>query len=104
MAQLDRTADIARLAVARLAVDRTRSGRHGGSVGLVLLVAIVLAGAGAGLILVGRANAEPYLLALLALLAMAGVFLLLALAAGILRMSGTEAASPHHQIRRRQRP
>ena len=94
MAQLDRTADIARLAVARLAVDRTRSGRHGGSVGLVLLVAIVLAGAGAGLILVGRANAEPYLLALLALLAMAGVFLLLALAAGILRMSGTEAASP----------
>jgi two-component system cell cycle sensor histidine kinase/response regulator CckA len=94
MAQLDRTADIARLAVARLAVDRTRSGRHGGSIGLVLLVAIVLAGAGAGLILVGRANAEPYLLALLALLAMAGVFLLLALAAGILRMSGTEAASP----------
>ena len=49
MAQLDRTADIdrlavARLAVARLAVDRTRSGRHGGSIGLVLLVAIVLAG------------------------------------------------------------
>src|ERR1700722_2177735 len=99
MAQLDRTADLAqltvdRLAGTRLAVDRTRGGRHGGSIGLVLLVAIVLAGAGAGLILVGRANAEPYLLALLALMAMAGVFLLLALAAGILRMNGTEAASP----------
>src|SRR3984957_3399115 len=89
MAQLDRTADIA-----RLAVDRTRNGRHGGSVGLVLFVAVVLAGAGAGLILVGRANDEPYLLALVAVMAMAGVFLLLALAAGILRVSGVEAASP----------
>src|ERR1700731_2645897 len=89
MAQLDHTADIT-----RVAVDRTRSGRYGGSVGLVLFVAVVPAGPGAGLILVGRANAEPYLLALLALMAMAGVFLLLALAAGILRMSGTEAASP----------
>src|ERR1700738_468117 len=89
MAQLARTAD-----APRMAVDRTRSGRHGGSIGLVLFVAVVLTGAGAGLILVGRANAEPYLLALRALLAMAGVFLLLALAAGILRMSGTEATSP----------
>jgi len=80
MAQMDRTADIS-----RMAVDRTRSGRHGGSVGLVLF---------AGLILVGRSNAGPYLLALVALMAMAGVFLLLALAAGILRMSGRQAASP----------
>jgi two-component system cell cycle sensor histidine kinase/response regulator CckA len=89
MTQLDRTADLT-----RMAVDRTRSGRHGGSIGLVLLVAAVLTGAGAGLILVGRANAEPYLLALLTPLAMAGVFLLLALAAGILRVSGTQAQSP----------
>jgi two-component system cell cycle sensor histidine kinase/response regulator CckA len=89
MAQLDRTADLT-----RMAVDRTRSGRNGGSIGLVVFVAVVLTGAGAGLILVGHANAEPYLLALLALLAMAGVFLLLALAAGILRMSGTETTSP----------
>jgi two-component system cell cycle sensor histidine kinase/response regulator CckA len=89
MAQMDRTA-----AVTRMAVDRTRSGRHGGSVGLVLFVAVVLIGAGLGLVLVGRANAEPYLLALLAVMAMAGVFLLLALAAGILRVSGQEAASP----------
>src|SRR5580693_4414642 len=94
MAQLDRTADLARLAVARLAVDRTQSGRHGGSIGLVLLVATVLVVAGVGFLVVGRANAEPYLLALLAVLAMAGVFLLLALAAGILRLSGKEAVSP----------
>jgi two-component system cell cycle sensor histidine kinase/response regulator CckA len=89
MAQQDRTADMP-----RLAFDRTRSGRHGGSVGLVVFFAVVLAGAGAGVVLVGRANVEPYLLALLALLAMAGVFLLLAFAAGILRMNGTEAGNP----------
>jgi two-component system, cell cycle sensor histidine kinase and response regulator CckA len=89
MAQVDRTADIP-----RMAVDRTRSGRHGGSIGLVLFVAVVLTGAGAGLILVGRANTEPYLLALMSLLAMAGVFLLLAVAAGILRLSGTQAQNP----------
>ena len=77
-----------------MAVDRTQSGRHGGSIGLVLLVATVLVVAGAGFLVVGRANAEPYLLALLAVLAMAGVFLLLALAAGILRLSGKEAVSP----------
>ena len=99
MTQMDRTAE-----TTRLAVDRTRSGRHGGSVSLVLFVAVVLAGAGAGLLLVGRANAEPYILALLAVLAMAGVFLLLALAAGILRMSGTETVSPLHQVRGRRRP
>ena len=60
----------------------------------MLFVAVVLCGAGAGLILVGRANAEPYLLALLALMAMAGVFLLLALAAGILRLNGTRRREP----------
>jgi two-component system cell cycle sensor histidine kinase/response regulator CckA len=87
--QLDRTLD-----VARMAVDRTRSGRHGGSIGLVLFLAVMLSGAGLGIILVGRANAEPYLLALLALLAMAGVFLLLAVAAGLLRLGDTQAVSP----------
>ncbi|HEY6257074.1 MAG TPA: PAS domain-containing protein, partial [Xanthobacteraceae bacterium] len=89
MTQLGRTAD-----VARLAVDRTRSGRQGGSISLVLVLAAVLTGAGAGIVLVGRANAEPYLLALLALLAMAGVFLLLAVAAGLLRLGDAQAVSP----------
>jgi two-component system cell cycle sensor histidine kinase/response regulator CckA len=79
---------------ARAPVDRTRAIRGGGSIGLVLLIALLLVGAAAGLLFVGRANAEPYILALLALLAMVGVFLLFALAAGILRTANGETASP----------
>src|SRR5712691_1015831 len=78
----------------RAPIDRTRAGRGSGSIGLVLLIALVLVGAAAGLIFIGRAHAEPYILALLAILAMVGVFLLFALAAGILRASGREAATP----------
>jgi hypothetical protein len=89
MTQLDRSAGIP-----RLALDRTRSGRHAGSIGLVLLLALVLVGAGGGLLFAGRAYAEPYLFALLATLAMAGVFLLLALATGILAIGDKAAASP----------
>ena len=79
---------------ARAPIDRTRTSRGGGSIGLVLLIALVLIGAAGGLLFIGRAKAEPYILALLAVLAMVGVFLLFALAAGILRTSGREAASP----------
>ena len=62
---------------------------------MVLLVAIALVGAAVGLLLVGRGNAGPYILALLAFLAMAGVFSLFALATGILRVAGEDAgASP----------
>jgi two-component system cell cycle sensor histidine kinase/response regulator CckA len=80
--------------IGRAAVDRTRMGQRGGSFGLVLLIACVLVGAAAGLLLIGRSKAEPYILALLAVLAMVGIFLLFALAAGILRATGREAASP----------
>jgi len=79
---------------ARAPIDRTRASRGGGSIGLVLLMALVLIGAAGGLLFIGRAKAEPYILALLAVLAMVGVFLAFALAAGILRTSGREAASP----------
>jgi two-component system, cell cycle sensor histidine kinase and response regulator CckA len=89
MAQQTLTDDLA-----RAPIDRTRATRGGGSIGLVLLVALLLVGAAAGLLFVGRANAEPYILALLAVLAMVGVFLLFALAAGILRTTNGEAASP----------
>jgi two-component system cell cycle sensor histidine kinase/response regulator CckA len=65
-----------------------------GSIGLVLLVAVVLIGAAAGLLVVGRANAEPYILTLLSALAVIGVFSLFALAAGILRFAGTTADNP----------
>ena len=89
--------------IGRAAVDRTRTGQHVGSVGLVMLIAIMLVGATAGLVLVGRANAEPYILALLAVLAMVGVFLLFALAAGILRAPGKEAAHYTRRPLRRKR-
>jgi two-component system cell cycle sensor histidine kinase/response regulator CckA len=78
----------------RRPVDRTRTGQNGGSIGLVLLIAFVLVGAGIGLMMIGRTRAEPYILALLSLLAMIGVFLLFALAAGILRAAGRDSASP----------
>jgi two-component system, cell cycle sensor histidine kinase and response regulator CckA len=71
-----------------------RAERGGGSIALVLLVALVLVAAAGGLLFMDRAKSEPYVLALLAVLSMVGVFLLLALAAGILRVSGREAASP----------
>ena len=74
--------------------DRTGALRAGGSIGLVLLMALLLAAAGSGLLLVGRAAAEPFILALLAVLATGGVFLLFALAAGLLRVSGREVVSP----------
>src|SRR5262245_5037179 len=78
---------------ARAPVARMRAERGGGSIALVLLIALVLVAAG-GLLFMDRAKAEPYVRALLALLSMVGVFMLLALAAGILRVSGRETASP----------
>jgi two-component system cell cycle sensor histidine kinase/response regulator CckA len=88
MMPLDRTAE-----VPRLAFDRTRSARPG-SIALVLLLGLLLVGAGAALLFAGHAYAEAYLLALMSMLAMAGVFLLLALAAGILRLSDKRLTSP----------
>jgi two-component system, cell cycle sensor histidine kinase and response regulator CckA len=79
---------------ARAAVDRTGSSRGGGSIGLVLLLALLLIGAAAGFVFIGREAAGPYVTALLAVLGTVGVFLLFALAAGMLRMSGRETGSP----------
>jgi len=76
------------------AVDRSQTGARGGSIGMVLLVAITLVGAAVGLLLVGRGNAGPYILALLAFLAMIGVFSAFALATGILRVAGKAAGNP----------
>jgi two-component system cell cycle sensor histidine kinase/response regulator CckA len=81
-------------AKARAAVDRTGSERGGGSVGLVLLIALLLIGAAAGFVLVGREAAAPYITPMLGVLAMIGVFLLFALAAGMLRVTGRESVSP----------
>ena len=78
----------------RAAVDRSRTAARGGSIGLVLLVALALVGAAVGLLLVGRGNSGPYILMLLAFLSMVGVFCLFALATGILRVAGREADNP----------
>jgi two-component system cell cycle sensor histidine kinase/response regulator CckA len=79
--------------IARAAVDRTPGVHHGGSVGFVVLIAVALVCAAGGLLFVGKTSAEPYITALLAVLATVGVFLLFALAAGILRAPGKQAAS-----------
>jgi two-component system cell cycle sensor histidine kinase/response regulator CckA len=76
------------------AVDRSQSCVRSGSIGMVLLVAVALVGAAVGLLLVGRNNTGTYILALLAFLAMVGVFSLFALATGILRLAGKEAGNP----------
>jgi two-component system cell cycle sensor histidine kinase/response regulator CckA len=73
--------------------DRMQAGQ-GGGIGPVLLLALVLTAAGVGLMLIGRPRAEPYGLGLLALLAMVGVFVLFALAAGLLRVAGKDAGNP----------
>ena len=70
-----------------------RSERRG-SITLVLLVAAGLIAAAAGLMFVGRGQAGSYVIVLLALLAVIGVFSLLALAAGVLRISGRDSGQP----------
>jgi two-component system cell cycle sensor histidine kinase/response regulator CckA len=67
---------------------------RGGSVGLVLVVALALVGAAVGLLFVSRDHAEPYIIAVLAVLATAGVFSLFAMASGIMRFSGAVQGQP----------
>src|SRR5512141_2661765 len=76
------------------AVDR--SGDRGGSIGMVLAVALLLVGSVIALLFIGRANAQPYILALLSALAVIGVFSLFAGAAGIIRLAGREARDSFH--------
>ena len=67
------------------AIDRSE---RPGRVGLLLVLAGVLVGASVGLSFVASDQAQPLILGLLALLAMAGVFFLFALAIGALQFSG----------------
>ncbi len=67
-----------------------RTGRDG-SVGLVVLLTLSLAGAAVGLAMVSREMAEPFVLAILAGLAVVGVFCLFAGAVGILQFGQTQA-------------
>ncbi len=76
------------------AFDQSQSAPRGGSIGMILLVAVLLVGAAAGLMYLGRGHAENYILALLAFLGTVGVFALFALAAGVLRLGGREQGNP----------
>jgi two-component system cell cycle sensor histidine kinase/response regulator CckA len=79
---------------ARRSIDRSGSAMRGGSVIQVLLVAGVLVTAASAIVVLGRGNAEPYIMVFLAVLATTGVFSLFALACGILRLPAATAGSP----------
>ena len=68
--------------------------RRGGSILLVLLVAGAIVAIALALTTLGRAQAQPYILGLLALLAMIGLFNLFAFAAGIIRFADRSADDP----------
>ncbi|HEU5018377.1 MAG TPA: response regulator [Pseudolabrys sp.] len=78
----------------RLAFDKSQSVPRGGSIGLVLLVALLLIAAAAGLIYVDSTYTANYTLALLAVLGTIGVFSLFALAAGVMRLGAREQGNP----------
>src|SRR5438874_32077 len=65
-----------------------------GSIALVLLVAAGLVAVAVGLMTLGRAQAQPYILGILAVLAMVGLFNLFAFAAGIVRFTDRAADDP----------
>src|ERR1700730_17011640 len=68
--------------------------RRSGSIVLVLLVAVSMVAVAVALMTIGRAQAQPYILGLLALLAMVGLFNLFAFAAGIVRFADRVADDP----------
>ena len=68
--------------------------RRSGSIVLVLLVAGGIVAAAIALMTIGRAQAQPYILGLLALLAMVGLFNLFAYAAGIIRFTDRTTDDP----------
>ncbi len=68
--------------------------RRGGSILMVLVVAAAIVVAAVAFMLMGRTQAQPYILGSLALLAMVGLFALFAFAAGILRFADRAADDP----------
>jgi len=78
----------------RKAFDKSQSAPRGGSITLVLAVAVALIVAAGGLVYVGRDYVEAYVLTLLALLGTIGVFALFAAAAGIMRFGARDQGNP----------
>ncbi len=93
MASHDSTA-LRQARVARQAFDKSQTVTRGGSIGLVLAIAIVLTIAAGGLIYVSRDYVEVYVLILLAVLGTIGVFALFATAAGIMKFAGRDQDNP----------
>ncbi|MBI5111754.1 cell cycle histidine kinase CckA [Rhodoplanes serenus] len=79
-------------------LDVFPGGERRGSIRFVLAIALALMAAATGLLFVGRGEAEPYVLGLLAVLGMVGVFSLLATATGILRFAGGEASPMYRRV------
>src|ERR1700691_1679181 len=78
----------------RPAIDRSAGAGRGGSIVLVLFVAVLLVVAATAVVMLGGSNTEPYILALLAVLATIGVFSLFAFACGIVRIPGADSGNP----------
>jgi two-component system cell cycle sensor histidine kinase/response regulator CckA len=78
----------------RQAFDKSQSVPRSGSVGMVLLLAVALVAAAAGLMYIPREYAQTYIYGMLAFLGTIGVFSLFALAAGIWRSAGKDGGHP----------
>ena len=68
-----------------------------------LLVAVCLVAVAMALMTIGRTQAQPYILGILALLAMVGLFNLFAFAAGIVRFANRSRRRSDHGPYRRPR-
>ena len=68
--------------------------RRSGSIVLVLVIAAAIIASAVTFMTLGRTQAQPYILGLLALLAMIGLFTLFAFAAGIVRFADRSADDP----------
>ena len=90
----ERSDEPAHVAAGRQAFDKSQSVPRSGSVGMVLLVALILVAAATGLIYIGREYAETYILVLLATLGTVGVFALFAMTSGIMRLTGKDHGNP----------
>jgi two-component system cell cycle sensor histidine kinase/response regulator CckA len=84
----------ARQARERHTFDKGQKARRGGSISLVLAIAVVLVAAATGLMYVGRDYIEAYVLILLAVLGAIGVFALFATATGIMRFASRDQSNP----------
>jgi two-component system, cell cycle sensor histidine kinase and response regulator CckA len=78
----------------RKAFDKSHTAAGGSSIILLLLVALGLIGAAAGLVVIGRDYVEAYVLTMLAILGTVGVFALFALAAGVMKFAGKDRGNP----------